>query len=72
MSDPIERVRLGAVIAESSNGTHSITIQIGGLSEMDALRVGGLLQPTVNSIVAEVLKERGNVFGDYEPQGKPN
>jgi hypothetical protein len=72
MSNPIEHVRLGARVTKQPDGTHAITIQIAGLKETDAVQISELLQPLVNSAVADVLKKRGNVQGDYQPPGKPN
>lgn len=72
MSDPIEHVRLGARITKQPDGTHAVTIQISGLKETDAAQISEILQPLVNNAVAEVLKKRGNVQGDYQLPGKPN
>jgi hypothetical protein len=72
MSNPIEQVRLGARVTKQPDGTHAITIQISGLKEADAVQITELLQPLVNNTVAEVLKKRGIVHGDYRPPGKPN
>jgi hypothetical protein len=72
MSDPIENIRLGGRVTQRRDGTFVVTIQIAGLAkESDAAQISDLLQPLVTGAVADVLKKRGNVRGDYQP-AKPN
>jgi hypothetical protein len=72
MADPIENIRLGGRVTKQPDGTYVITIQIAGLAkESDAAQISELLQPLVNNTVADVLKKRGHVQGDYQP-AKPN